>query len=273
MALFGFPMFGLDTLLYRGAGWLSDKAEEYGTQLFEWASPRQPTQEQQPVSQGTYVEADGTRRAIDPETGYTYATRSESQDIRADLREPAIQALQEQAHAMGKELPADFVQYMRFSENPVWNTLGGGKGSVSIFHADGSFNTDLNDTIMAKVANGELQAFAEQRDRLQAEQGPALGRLNPQILDIIEGVNDGMKLPTQVREALVNDRYYEYKDEQGHNRVIDFTKSDVRFQLDEIRELSQQFLNGKSIDIPNDQVAAMQTAVNAVLESKQQGRA
>lgn len=266
--MFSLPMF----TAYDVADWLTTKTGQLWdgglklTGLRDEAAP-----EEQPAPQGFYVDALGHRTPIDPETGYPMATRSESQDIRADLREPAIKALQEEARAMGKELPQEFLNHMRFCENPLF-PVPGVEHQISIFQADGTLFPNVHESIKNQIASGELEKRAAERVAYRETHDPELvGKLNPEILNALEEMNGGMKLPEEVRQALINDRQYEYITANGQHRQIDLTVPDIRYAVGEIRELAGQFLNGKSIDISEGTMDYVQHRVDTALAAKRGG--
>lgn len=245
--------------------WLSTKAEQVWDGGLKLAGLRdEAATQEQPAPQGFYVDALGNRTPIDPETGNPIATTSEKQDILADIRGPAIQALQEQARANGRELPQDFVEYMRFEENPRWCMNGVG---VSIFLAKGELNPDVYESIMTQVENGKLEEKAARIVEARQEDRKGMRTYGTEMmLDGLEGMN-GKELPEHVREALVRDGKFAYQDEHGNQRMVDFTKSgDLKFMIAEVQELSNNFLNGAPINISESQIDAIQTTANAMRE-------
>ncbi|MFO1242634.1 MAG: hypothetical protein U1E36_05465 [Rickettsiales bacterium] len=157
----------------RAFDWLSEQTGTALSGFATWAGLKEEEPQVQPAPQGFYVDGAGNRTPINPETGYPMATRSQAQDIRADIREPAIEALQAEARAMGKELPENFVTFMRFNENPLF-PIPGVDHQVSIFLADGSLNPEVHESIRSQIASGQLQTTAINREAYQQAHEPGL---------------------------------------------------------------------------------------------------
>lgn len=265
MALFGFPIFSIDNLIYRGMNAVTDTVSEYASRYTPDFAEMIGIKEPSPAA--VEPSSQQMETAISPETGYPYATMHEAQNIRADLRQDAIASLQAET---GGKLPENFLQFMSFNENPLF-PIPGAEHQVSIFNADGTMNPTVRESILAQAASGELQQTAAKREEYHRAHEPGLNAQGQQMLAMIEDVN-AKALPAEVKEGLIKNGQFAYKDNEGHDRMIDLKQPNVQFALDEIKELSQQFLNGRVIDVPNDQVVAMQTTINAIAESKQQGR-
>ena len=246
MPLFGFPMFNINKLIYSGFELVSDTVNEYTPSFLEMIGIKHADpnilseQHSEPVDLRLF--------------GASTTMSSEQMDARYDQRQPAIEALQRDAKAMGLELPKAFVDSIYNCTEPTWTRTAEGIEHEPIFNADGSLNPKVHNSILSAAKSGDLQIQAAERHREGVDRVSAYGEDRSQMLDKIEQ-SAGVKLDTSVRQELDKTGVLVYNDQQGHRREIDIDSPNAAALVSEIKELTQNFMHGQAREVDFSDVA------------------